>query len=152
MTITASDYFAGYPGHPGITDEMHDNAEDLLDRVNALRSEAEADGVVFQTNPKTRTYVSGERNGGWRPQDCTIGAPSSAHKQAKGVDSYDPERRFASWCMAHHDRLKAHGLVMEDPRWTPSWTHLQSKPVASGMIAFVPSTDPAIAGAPPAWA
>lgn len=152
MTITLDDYFAAYAGHSEITAEMQAFAADLLDRVNALREEAEADGVVFQLNPATGTYISGQRNGGWRPSDCPIGAPSSAHKQAKGVDNFDPTRRFASWCMAHHDRLRHHGLTMERPEWTPTWVHLQSRPVASGVVAFVPSKDPPMVGPVPVWA
>lgn len=152
MIITVSDYFAGYPDHPGITDQMRDDAEDLLDRVNAVRAEAAADGVEFQLNPATGTYISGTQNGGWRPLACKIGAPSSAHKVGKGVDSYDPSRRFASWCWAHRDRVQAHGLSMERPEWTPTWVHLQSKAVASGNIAFVPSSDPPLTSLPAAWA
>lgn len=151
MTISRDDYFKAYAGHPEITPEIEANADDLLERVNALRAEAAADGVPMPTNPKTGTPISGDKNGGFRPQACPVGAPASPHKQGNGVDNYDPHRSLASWCMAHLDRLAAHGLYMEDPRWTPTWTHLQRVAPRSGKVVFIPSTEPALAGNPPAW-
>lgn len=150
--IELAHYFKAYAGHPDITPEIEAAAQAMLNKVNELREMAAGDGVAFKVNPDTGTHISGQKNGGFRPQDCPIGAAKSAHKIGRGVDNYDPDRRFASWCLAHPDELKACGLWMEDPRWTPSWVHLQDYAPGSGKLVFIPSSAPALAPNPKVWA
>lgn len=147
--ITVADYFKGWPALR--TPELEGNADGLIEKVNALRAEAAADGVAFKRNPVTGTFISGERNGGIRPRDSKVGSDKSTHKDGHGVDSADVDRRFASWCMAHPERLVAYGLHMEDPRWTPTWVHLQDVPPKSGKVIYIPSAAPALADWPPEW-
>lgn len=123
----------------------------MLDVVNDLYDRASQDGCDLPDNPKTGSGVSGSGNGGFRPHDCPVGASDSQHKQGRAVDRYDPHRQFASWCMAHLDELEKRGLHMEDPRWTPSWVHLQDVPPHSGKTVYIPNSDPALAGDPPEW-
>jgi len=155
--ISLADYFKAYAGYPEITPEIEANAADLLAKHGALMAYAVADGWKPQVNPVTGTMVSGDQNGGWRPQACPIGAPDSTHKKGKAVDTHDPGRRLASWCMANLDRLRDLGLYMEDPRWTAwkkgggGWVHLQSVPPRSGKLVYIPSTADAIAGNPAPW-
>lgn len=151
MIITQNDYFAGCSWSLEITREVKDAAAELLRRVNELRQAAETDGVVFQVNPGTWTGVSGSGSGGFRPENSRVGAAHSKHKIAHAVDSYDPHRQFASWCMGHLEALDRIGLWMEDPRWTPSWVHLQDLPPGSGKTVFVPSSADALTGQPPVW-
>lgn len=143
--ITLEDYFKGHAGNPEITGTMEANADELLNRVNILLEEAASGGVSLRKNPSTGTYVSGQRNGGFRPSNSTVGASKSKHREAKAVDIYDPNRELATWCINHADRLHENGLWMEDPRWTPTWTHLQAEPPRSQRLVFVPSSEPPLA-------
>lgn len=151
--ISTDDYFR--LTEPYRTPELEATAEAMLAKVDALREEAEGDGVEFCVDPDTGTEISGAKGGsgagGFRPPNSGTGAPNSTHKTAHAVDVYDPQRRFASWCLAHLDRVREHGLYMEDPRWTPGWVHLQDVPPKSGKLCYVPSTAPALHGLPPLW-
>jgi len=65
------------------------------------------------------------------------GAPKSSHLEGKAVDFVDPKRKLADWCMANLPELQKHGLCMENPKKTPNWVHLQSRPVP-GKVVFDP--------------
>ncbi len=145
MTITIGQYFGAYANHPDATPEKKAAAEIMLGKVNALRAEAAADGVPFEENPHTGNFIAGNGHGGFRPEDCDVGADHSKHKDGRAVDSHDPLRRFSAWCAKHEERLRAHGLYREREEWTPSWVHLQDAPPRSGKIAFVPSNTPPLA-------
>lgn len=149
--ITLTQYLGPYVNHPDITLAIRANALQLLNAVYTVHTLAEMDGCKLPINPVTGSRVSGSGNGGFRPQDCKVGASNSTHKLGQGVDTYDPEREFASWCLAHLDVLQTHGLHMEDARWTPTWVHLQSVAPGSGRTVYVPSSAPALAGLPPVW-
>jgi len=95
-------------------------------------------GIRFPDNPKTKSGISGETFGGFRPQDCPIGAPTSRHKQGQAVDRYDPGDLIDAWCMAHQDRLAAYGIWLESPTATPGWSHWQCVGVPSGNRVFFP--------------
>lgn len=151
MLVTLGEYLGPYKQHKDVTPLVLANAGLLLRRVNRLYELAMADGVNLQVNPATYSRISGSGNGGFRPRDTSVGSPTSTHKDGQGIDTYDPRREFASWCLAHQDQLKIIGLYMEDPRWTPTWVHLQSVPPKSGKLVYVPSTEPALAAAPAAW-
>ncbi|HBH36957.1 MAG TPA: hypothetical protein DDX06_01070 [Curvibacter sp.] len=149
--ITSAQYFGPYAEHPDATAERRYHATALLDVVNDLLEVAKADGCEFPENPSTKSVIAGSRNGGCRPQDSRVGAGNSKHKEGRAVDIYDPRRQFASWCMAHPEELKKRGIHMEDPRWTPTWVHLQDVPPGSGKLVYIPSTAPALAAAPSQW-
>jgi hypothetical protein len=87
-------------------------------------------------NHKTGTLVAGEKYGGFRPQDCPIGAPHSKHKEGKAVDVYDPHGDLDRWIT--DARLKNAGLAREHPSCTGTWAHLQSEPPPSGHLTFYP--------------
>lgn len=136
--ITLTDYFAGYKDG-GYTKEHVDNAQRLLAMVNALLLTAhDGGGVNLPTNPATNTLVSGEKNGGWRPQSCPIGAPNSAHKVGQAVDVYDPAGDLDTWCMDNLDKLENVGLYLEDPGSTRGWSHLSTRAPHSGNRVFFP--------------
>jgi hypothetical protein len=151
VEITLAQYFGPYLSHPDATPEAKANAAALLAKVNDLYAHATLDGCTLSTNPATDSGVSGAGHGGFRPRDCAVGAPSSTHKTGHGVDRYDPQRQFAAWCLAHPIELAKRGLHMEDPRWTPTWVHLQDVPPSSGRIVYIPSSSPALAKAPADW-
>lgn len=149
--ISESEYFGPYAEHPDATAQRRYHATALLDVVNDLLETAAAAGCKLPTNPKTDSQISGNGNGGFRPQESSVGAKNSKHKDGRAVDIFDPKRQFASWCMAHLSELEKRDLYMEDPRWTPTWVHLQDVPPGSGKRVYVPSTAPALSKAPDKW-
>lgn len=150
-SITLGQYLGPYIAHPDATATVLAHASELLRLVNEVYAQAAIDGCELPDNPATGCGVSGSGNGGFRPGDCTVGAKDSTHKTGQGIDRYDPHRQFASWCLAHPQPLIDRGLHMEDPRWTPTWVHLQSVPPKSGRVVYVPSSAPALAAAPKDW-
>lgn len=134
--ISVADYFGTHAGCADATDERENNAEALLEKVNALLEEAEAHGVELDMNPATGTLVSGKTFGGFRPQDCTQGAPHSSHKEAMAVDVYDQMGALDRWVT--DPILESHGLYREHPADTPGWTHLTTRAPASGRRTFHP--------------
>lgn len=136
--ITLEDYLGVYKDHPDVTDEVEKNALRLLDAVNELLMKAEDAGVVLEVNSKTRTYVSGEQNGGFRPQSCPVGAPNSKHKKGLAVDVYDPEGELDEWCGRNVKLLEELGLYLEASKHTPTWCHIQCEPPGSGRRFFIP--------------
>jgi hypothetical protein len=97
-----------------------------------------ADGVVFPTNPATKTQVAGETYGGFRPQDCPQGAPHSAHKEGLAVDRYDPSGAIDSWLLKNQYALGSCGVYIEHPSTTKGWSHWSIRPPASGHHVFYP--------------
>ena len=134
--IDTDDYFAGYRGHAGITTPMMDNAALLLTRVRALLEWAVTEGWVPTINQVTGTMVSGQTDGGWRPQECATGAPNSAHKQARAVDVADADGTLDG--LITDDALEDFGLYREAPESTRHWCHLTDRSPASGRRTFNP--------------
>lgn len=135
--LTVDDYFAAYADHPGITVDHITAATELVRRVNALLEDLVLMyRVDLDINPNTKTLVAGTKNGGWRPQDCPIGAPGSSHKQGEGVDLYDGDADIDG---AITDQLLIkHGLYREHPSATRSWCHLTTRAPKSGRRSFYP--------------
>jgi hypothetical protein len=46
----------------------------------------------------------------------------------QAVDFADPNGEFKKWCLDNFDLIKKVGLYMEDPAFTPTWVHLQTRP------------------------
>lgn len=143
--ITLREYYMGRESaySEDFTLEIARNASNLLAAVNTLLKCAEDDGV-------TALGVAS----GWRPSrvnDLTSHAAAhSAHLTGRAVDLRDhPDRQLARWCLRNLTILEKLELWMEDPRWCPSWTHLQSVAPGSGKRVFIPSNAPALALALP---
>lgn len=135
--ISLLDYFGGKQHSP----EQEDAADDLLLRANALIDEAVADGdFKREADPDTGCEISGARggsgDGGFRLSNAVTGAFNSSHKQAKAVDVYDPYGALDDWIT--DETLERHGLYREDPKDTPGWTHLTTRPPKSGKRTFIP--------------
>ena len=130
--ISFADYFGSHSGTP----EQEAAAVEMLERVNALLAEAEANGVELEMNPKTGTLVSGTQYGGFRPADCPQGAPRSSHKEGRAVDVFDPHGALDRWLT--DIRLEKHGLYREHPGDTVGWCHLSDKAPGSGRRTFHP--------------
>jgi len=136
--ITLNQYVGPHRESPDWTPTCEQNATKLLAASAALEAEMADDGVEFPDNPATGSGVSGQTFGGFRPQDCTQGAPNSSHKKGQAVDRYDPKDEIDAWLMAHQDRLVFHGLYIEHPSATPGWSHWTTRAPGSGNRVFYP--------------
>ncbi len=130
--ITIEQYFQNFPHEI----EHHRNALDLLEKVNRMLEHAIVDGINLQENPVTKSYISGSQYGGYRPENCPIGAKGSAHKIGKAVDIYDPENLLDGWL--NDGKLEKFGLYREHPDYTKGWLHAGTKSPASGKRTFIP--------------
>lgn len=136
--ITLAQLVGPHSKSPDWTSARQAKAAILLEACAALETEMVADGVDFPINPATGSGVSGQTFGGFRPQDCPQGAPNSSHKEGQAVDRYDPLNEIDDWCMAHLDRLEAHGIYIEHPSATNHWSHWTTRRPGSGNRAFYP--------------
>ena len=138
MNLHPEQYFGKWLKSKDVTIEIIDNAKRLCAAVNRLISVMELTGFEFKINPITGTIVGGETLGGFRPQDCPIGAPLSAHKQGLAVDLFDPDNKIDSWLIGHQKLLKDYGLYFEHPTATPRWSHWSIRKPRSGRLFFYP--------------
>lgn len=121
----------------------------LLDAVNPLIELSALQGITPQALGPWGYVASG-----WRPKavndKTSNAAKSSAHLEGLAVDLHDwPDRRFARWCLRNLAHLTRLGLYAEDPRWSPTWLHLQIRAPGSGHRVFIPSSAPPLALALP---
>jgi hypothetical protein len=82
------------------------------------------------------TMISGNDLGGFRPQSTKIGAPTSSHKEGRGIDIYDPDNRLDDWIT--DAVLELHDLYREAPSATYGWVHLTDRPPNSKRRTFLP--------------
>lgn len=136
--ITLEQYAGVWIKHVDFNGACQEAAKLLLDRVNRLLAEYVASGHELEINPKSKTNVSGEIYGGFRPQDCPIGAPYSSHKLGMAVDVYDPFNSIDIWLDTHPEILVKYDLYREHPSATRNWCHLSTKPPKSGKRTFLP--------------
>jgi len=138
MMLHVEQYFGKWLQHKDVTLAIIDNAKDLCERSNRLIAIMEDTGLELQINPLTQSLVGGETLGGFRPQDCPLGAPMSAHKQGMAVDLYDPDNRIDNWLVGHQKALEQYGLYFEHPSATPRWSHWGTRKPKSGRRFFYP--------------
>ena len=142
--ITPAQYFAGKPHS-----DVHElDADDLLTRVNALLDEYVLQGGRRERCPNTGSEISGSKggsgDGGFRLPTATTGRALSSHKEAKGVDKYDPQDALDKWLDKFEDgkggnsKLEEYGLYREHPNSTKGWCHLQTRPPKSGHRTYWP--------------
>lgn len=140
--ITLLQYF-GKKSHPMAHDA---NANILLAQVNLCLYKAKQDGCYEDwICPNTNSQISGSRggsgDGGYRTPDSRTGGPTSSHREAKGIDVYDPDRILAQWLVKNKATLRELGLYCEDFRFTPTWCHLQTRAPNSGHVIYIPYSD-----------
>lgn len=136
--LTIEEYFGPWINTADATTCVKEDAEELVSAVNNMIGIAASDGVEFSINPSTKSIVSGQIYGGFRPQSCTQGAKNSSHKQGMAVDLYDPEGKIDEWCMSNQDALKKCGIYIEHPDYTQGWSHWSIKAPKSGHTVFIP--------------
>ena len=133
--ISLAEYVGPHANSPDWTDACAKNAADLLTRVNSLLIDS---GLSLKPNPATKSLISGVKYGGFRPQNCQQGAPTSSHKTGKGVDIFDPDNLLDKWLDANASQLVAHGLYREAPSATDTWCHMTTRAPDSGKRTFFP--------------
>jgi len=142
--ITLEQYF-GAKKHPI---EHLANANILLAKVNLCLYKAEYDGWI---DPDTNSQISGAKggsgDGGYRTPDSHTGGAGSAHRSARAVDVFDPDRILAQWCVKNKAALVEIGLWCEDFRYTPVWCHFQQIQPKSGKRIYIPYVSPPLAPA-----
>lgn len=109
-----------------LSDELKKNLEVLLERVNKFRKEY-----------NSPMYV----NSGYRSPDKNAavgGAKNSAHMSCQAVDFRDNDGKIKQYIADNKDILERCDLYMEDPDYTKTWVHLQSRPTKSGNRIFKP--------------
>jgi hypothetical protein len=154
--LTLQQYFTGPDGSRrdlvyfiDLTDEIRSNAETLLPLVDRLLARMEADGVRILTDAGTRSPI----HSGWRPptvNDHTANAgKTSNHLKGLAVDLLDTQRKLGTWAVNNLPALQEMGLWMEDPRWCPTWLHVQCVPPISNHLVYQPSSNPPLASALP---
>ena len=131
------------------------NAEELTDeiRANAEVTVSKANELLARAGRSDINTV----NSGWRPKtvnDATANSGlHSRHITAEAVDLPDADRTLREWAVDNLDVLRELGLYMEDPRWTPTWLHIQTQPPKSEKTVFIPSpAPPGDPGFPVTWA
>jgi hypothetical protein len=136
--ITLDQYAGFWAGHEDWNPACQREAKILLDRVNALIVDYEATGKKVAINSFTKSQISGAKYGGFRTQDCPVGAPRSSHKLGMAVDIIDRDNALDDWITSNPDVLVTHDLYREAPEKTKSWCHLSTKAPKSGKRTFLP--------------
>lgn len=139
--ITMGELLMGRVKLEELDEDVKDNLEDLLVRINIVRK---AYGKPLKVNDGYR-----------RPKDTPKnGASKSKHLTGQAVDIDDDDKAtFWTWCKDNLQIIYDAGLCMEDPRWTHgkvgTWVHFSNVRPNSGKFIFVPSSAPA--SAPNLW-
>ena len=138
--ISKKDYLGIYANCADITPTVEANIYRLLSKVNALIQAATLNKIPTPINIKTRNQISGEANGGFRPQDCKVGAPNSLHKQGLAIDLYDPTGALDNWVNEPKQAklIESLGLYFEHKDYTQGWVHVQLNPPKSGKRFYIP--------------
>lgn len=99
---------------PEFTLEVMDNAQKLLDKVNAFLVEIGVKDVKVSS--------------GFRPSAVNAATPGAAKKSAHlsglAIDIEDPDGKLDELVVSKPDLLRKYGLFVEDPKSTPKWCHI----------------------------
>jgi len=139
--ISMQDYLGPWAKSKDLTPARRANAARLLTAVNTLLMGAMQEKIPLPINPKTKSQISGETYGGFRPQDCPQGSPNSAHKEGLAVDIYDPSGAIDAWLQnspAAQKKYEELGLYFEHPSKTSGWSHWGLRRPPSGKRFFYP--------------
>jgi hypothetical protein len=79
---------------------------------------------------------------GYRPAAVNTQVPGaakkSAHMSCQAVDLYDPGRNLAHYLLDNVSLLDKWDMYLEDPAYTPTWVHVQTRRTRSGRRIFKP--------------
>ncbi len=125
--ITASGQYPERLTNPELTDTVKGNARVLLYQINGLLQYL---GIV-----------DARVSSGFRPSAVNATLPNSAkrsnHMIGRAIDLQDKNgKNYAN--LIDVEVLIRFGLYMEDPKFTKTWSHLQTTPTKSGRRIFTP--------------
>lgn len=120
--ISRDEILMGRDAEFPLTPELEDNLSALLEAVNKLRD--------LYSKPM---YVSSGYRPGHYNRDAG-GAANSPHVICMAVDFHDADGLLKSWITT--DILVECGLYQEDPKHTPTWLHVQTRPTHNRV--FIP--------------
>lgn len=109
-----------------LSEELQNNARDLLVRVNKFRAEY---GIPMYVTSGYRTAEHNVKVGG---------SKNSAHCQCKAIDFKDNDGKLKEFIATDPAILERCDLYMEAPESTPTWVHLSSRLPNSGNRIFKP--------------
>lgn len=124
--ITRAEILMGRHTEYPLTAELEENFGKLLKAVNVVRERFMQPMIVS----------SGYRPGHYN-KDAN-GAKGSLHKTLQAVDFKDENRKLAYFLENNEHILEEAGLYMEQPAFTPTWVHLQTRAPRSGNRIFIP--------------
>lgn len=134
--LTLEDYFGRHSSYEKPSDEVMDNAADLLAKVNGLLM------AIGSVEPTLDAAVNPVVRSGWRPKNYNMGvpnaAPNSKHITGQAIDLADDDGELDGFLLDHPEYLVAHDVYIEHPLATKSWTHIQSVGPRSGNRVFFP--------------
>lgn len=114
--LTSSGKYPERATHPEATQDVKNNIEDLLSKLNPFLSEL---GL-------TKPAISS----GFRPSTINEGLPNSAKKSLHMIgcacDLVDIDGKIDALVTSRDDLKKKYGLWQEDPASTKSWCHLDN--------------------------
>lgn len=125
--ITLKDYWFGRDVDYPPTDEMIEDASNLLEKIALLEEELD---VVF-------TITSGYRPEALIESHAIPGCPHDAHSTCNGIDLHDPDLSISIRLTDDPQPLIDCGLFMENPASSKNHLHLQSCPPKSGRRIFI---------------
>ncbi len=138
--MTAGDVLDSSGRHPERVIKWPPSAAMLADaqllamRVTQLLTSYAGAQPAYSDEPKVRS--------GYRPPEINATTPgaskNSNHMYCRAVDLEDIHGHLGAWCMENLDLLAHFELWLEDPRFTPTWVHLQSVPPRSLSRVFQP--------------
>lgn len=124
--VTVSEYLKGREVKYPLGWKLTSNMKVLLKKINILRGKY---GLPFIVN-------SGYRPGHYN-RDAG-GSIKSAHITCEAIDLQDRDLKLSTWLLNNRNLLEELDLYMEDPKYTKSWVHLQTRPTKSGNRVFIP--------------
>lgn len=139
--LTSSGRYPERANHPDCGQEIKDKGLDLTSKINAC---------LYDMGIKSAEYSSG-----WRPADVNKKVPNAAGKSNHILaDAGDLKGQIIGLMLkADYEKqekngtpekalLVKHGLYLEHPAYTKTWSHLQDVAPKSGKRVFIPRPGP----------
>jgi len=116
--ITRDEILKGRELRDPLTPELEANLTKLLTAVNLVRQAYGAPLMISSgyRPPRINSRIKGA-------------AKNSAHLTCQAADIWDPKHALVQFLLTKPELLQQAGLWMEDPKKTPTWCHLQIRPV-----------------------
>jgi hypothetical protein len=114
-----------------LSDEVIVNMHDLISKMSIFRNAYGNPMIVtdcFRTADEHRAIYHNTPKIPW----------GSMHLIGCAVDVWDRNKRLAAFAKSNENLLKEIGLWCEEPTYTRTWLHFQTRSPASGMRFFKP--------------